>query len=120
MFKLIVFILIGRVNIFEEIALLSDSEVSHLDSLGVPDALTDVKIAVLTKRLREAYHEDVVVCAVCDEFCMLSESVCVRSCDLPKSFFNVLVPPSGKTGNIGSPIRVDALLEQYNVGKLFV
>lgn len=99
--------------------MLSEDDVKRLDALGVPPALTTLQLSVLTKRLREAYHEEVVVCAVCDEFCVVSESVGIRPSDLPSSFFDVLIPPTGQSGKGEAPILVDVLLEQYDVGNLF-
>lgn len=67
--------------------MLSDAEVDSLDALGIPVCFTSLQLSGLTKRLGAAYHEYIVVCTVCDEFCILSKSISVEAVNLPLCFF---------------------------------
>ena len=68
--------------------------------------------------LRESYREKIVVCCVCDEFCVLSELVLYSHTNLPEYFFKLLSAPDGKRLT-GAPVLPPQLLEQYSISNQF-
>ena len=44
----------------------TDEELLELDKFGLPEPVTPEYIRIITNRLHEAYHEEKIVCVVCD------------------------------------------------------
>ena len=52
----------------------TDEELLELDKSGLPEPVTPENIRIITNRLHEAYHEEKIVCVVCDKICRISKS----------------------------------------------
>ena len=95
----------------------TDEELLELDKFGLPEPVTPENIRIITNRLHEAYHEEKIVCVVCDQICRFSKSRTLNLDELLPSFFTVLLKPTGKDGE--APVLHHKLVSQYDVSQHF-
>ncbi len=95
----------------------TDEELLELDKFGLPEPVTPENIRIITNRLHEAYHEEKIVCVVCDQIFRISKSRTLNLDELPPSFFTVLLKPTGKDGD--APVLHHKLVSQYDVSRHF-
>jgi hypothetical protein len=85
----------------------TDEELLELDKFGLPEPVTPENIRIITNRLHEAYHEEKIVCVVCDQIFRISKSRTLNLDELPPSFFTVLLKPTlAKFLRVGSRVEL--------------
>lgn len=88
-----------------------------LDTAGLPEPVATETIRKLANCLHDAYHEEKIVCVVCDQICRISKTQTLDVPELPTSFFKVLLKPTGKDGE--APVLNEKLVSQYDITKSF-
>ena len=67
-------------------------ELSELDAKGLPDPISADQKKIIMDRDHDSYHQPVVACSVCNQFCSLSATELLLPCELPPAVFTVLQP----------------------------
>ena len=67
-------------------------ELSELDAKGLPDPISADQKKIIMDRAHDSYHQPVVACSVCNQFCSLSATELLLPCELPPAVFSVLQP----------------------------
>ena len=96
---------------------LGRAELQTLDLAGFPQPLTEEHLSDLIKKIHVDLNEENVVCAVCDEICLISKTKLLDAKSLPASFFNELRTPTDVEG--AQFILPDELVKQYDLSGYF-
>ena len=89
-------------------------ELSELDAKGLPDPISADQKKIIMDRAHDSYHQPVVACSVCDQFCSLSATELLLPCELPPAVFTVLQPSPE-----AEPLSAE-LLAQYDISRAFL
>ena len=89
-------------------------ELSELDAKGLPDPISADQKKIIMDRAHDSYHQPVVACSVCNQFCSLSANELLLPCELPPAVFTVLQPSPG-----AEPLSAE-LLAQYDISRAFL
>jgi len=95
----------------------NDKELAELDKKGMPDPLSEEKLSEITSEIFQKYHEEVVTCAVCNQFTNISLAKLLSVKQFPKKMYTILKVPnvSGMSAQKLHPI----LVKQYDVFEIF-
>jgi len=88
----------------------------ELDKLGMPELVSKDHITEITNCIYDRYHEEIVSCAVCNQFIEISKSKLFPFNKAPRKLFSLLTPPDG-SGNSGKPLHPENR-KQYNISEL--
>ena len=89
-------------------------ELSELDAKGLPDPISADQKKIIMDRAHDSYHQPVVACSVCNQFCSLSATELLLPCELPPAVFTVLQPSPE-----AEPLSAE-LLAQYDISRAFL
>ena len=81
----------------------------------MPEAVSNEKLKEITREIYDKFHEQNVVCAVCDQICLISKTRSLQEDQLPEHFFDVLKVNAQSSEDNLHPI----LIQQYNVSRSF-
>ncbi len=76
----------------------NDKELLELDINDIPDSLSEEKLAEITSDIYQKYHEEIVTCAVCNQFTNISLAKLLSVQQFPKKMYALLKAPDG-SGN---------------------
>lgn len=93
---------------------MAEHEIEVFDKAGVPLPVSDSRRKEIITELRNSYREQIVVCSVCDEFCVQSNTKLVQPAELDDEFFRLLAAPDGNAIH-GAKELPEQLLNQYSV-----
>jgi len=89
-------------------------ELSELDAKGLPDPISADQKKIIMDRAHDSYHQPVVACSVCNQFCSLSATELLLPCELPPAVFTVLQPSPE-----AEPLSAE-VLAQYDISRAFL
>ena len=89
-------------------------ELSELDAKNLPDPISADQKKIIMDRAHDSYHQPVVDCSVCNQFCSLSATELLLPCELPPAVFTVLQPSPE-----AEPLSAE-LLAQYDISRAFL
>jgi hypothetical protein len=92
---------------------ISPAELAALVQGCLFEPISPEQRAAILKRAHDSYTEDMVVCAICNQFYFESVTECYLPCDLPDALFTELKP-----SKLGKPLPF-LLRAQYDVSSFF-
>jgi hypothetical protein len=85
-----------------------------LDKLGMSEPVSKEQLTEITNSIYDRYHEEIVSCAVCNQFIEISKSKIFPFNKSPRKLFSFLIPPDD-SGNSGKPLHPENR-KQYGIG----
>ena len=97
----------------------TDEDLEQLDSDEMQPIPVDPQHLIrLERAFHDHYNEKKTVCAVCDQFCLISSGKYYSPTEVPEHFFKKLMTPDGKEENSAKPLHPQ-LIAQYSACKFF-
>ncbi len=82
----------------------------------MPEPLSNDNLTEITNSIFDRFHEDIVSCAVCNQFKKVSKCKLFPFKKVPQKMFGILKPSNG-TSNSAKPLHPE-LLKQYGISQL--